>query len=149
MSTRSTTIAMAAGMLLLASTALAANFCVSFGGAQIIASGLTLPAKGTCTAFNGFYANKAGSLLAGDVCRSSNGSTFLFNTFTQFSGSPDSIAGTWNASTGKGSGKECFGPPCAAFNVTVTKCPANITVPADLSGFDTKDTESSVTTDAP
>ncbi len=91
-----------------------------------------MPAKGSCAAFNGFFRNRTGLLLAGDVCRSSNGTTFLFNLFTQTAGLTDSLAGTWAAATGKGSGMECFNTPCLSFAVTVTKCPATVTIPADL-----------------
>jgi hypothetical protein len=115
--------------LCLSSIADAANFCATFGGAQVVATGLTLPAKGTCVAFNGFTANKAGVLLAGDVCRSSNGTTFLFNTFTQSQNVPDSLAGSWAASDGTGTGNECSNTGCTSFAVKVTKCGA-ITVPA-------------------
>ena len=107
----------------------AANFCVSFGGAQVVATGLTLPARGVCVAFNGFTANKAGILLAGDVCRSSNGTIFLFNTFTQSQNVPDSLAGSWAASNGTGSGNECSNAGCTSFAVKVTKCGA-FTIPA-------------------
>ena len=115
--------------VVLAGIARASNFCVSFGGAHIVASGLTIPVKGTCLAFNGFYANKAGFLLAGDICKSSDGTTVLFNTFTQFQGKPDSLVGTWSTSTGTGSGNEC-NSTCSAFTVTVTKCPTKVTLPA-------------------
>jgi|HubBroStandDraft_6_1064221.scaffolds.fasta_scaffold1213190_1 hypothetical protein len=127
--------ALAALMLFLATAAHAANFCASFGAAQVVASDLTLPAKGTCAAFNGFYRNptNAGLLLAGDVCRSSNGTTYLFNLFTQHAGLTDSLAGSWSTSNGKGSGQECFATPCLAFSVTVTKCPATVTIPASVS----------------
>jgi len=132
----------------------AANFCASFGSvnpAQAEAVGLTLPAKGSCAAFNGFYRNRAGILLAGDVCRSSNGTTFLFNLFTQTSnGLTDTLTGTWSAATGRGLGRECFSTPCLSFSVAVTKCPANVTipVPADISGFQAE-TSSPMTTDEP
>ncbi len=43
MKTRGIWIAAGALTLLLASNARATNFCVSFGGAQIVASGLILP----------------------------------------------------------------------------------------------------------
>jgi hypothetical protein len=135
--------------LLLASSAHATNFCVSFGGAQIVASGLILPAKGACSAFNGFFANKAGLLLAGDVCRSSNGTTFLFNTFTQFNALPDTLAGTWAASSGAGSGNECSSARCLSFNVAVTKCPNNVKVPADLSGSEAEVFSPALTTGEP
>jgi hypothetical protein len=127
--------AVAAVILSTASAAYAANFCALFGGAQVVGSGLILPASGTCAAFNGFYSSGTG-LLAGDVCRSSNGTTFLFNLFTQYKGVPDSLAGTWVASSGKGSGLECFTSPCLSFNVTVKKCPATVTIPANLSRFE-------------
>jgi hypothetical protein len=116
-------------LLQLSSIANASNFCASFGMAKVVASGLTLPPKDTCVAFNGFIANQPGVLLAGDVCRSSNGATFLFNTFTQSQNLPDSLAGTWSASTGSGLGKECSNNGCTSFAVTVTKCGA-ISVPA-------------------
>ncbi len=128
---------MAAIILLIASAAHAANFCALFGSAQVVASGLTLPASGSCAAFNGFYSGSA-RLLAGDVCRSSNGTTFLFNLFTQYMGTTDSLAGTWVASSGKGSGQECFTSPCLSFNVTVKKCPATLTIPANLSSFESE-----------
>jgi len=124
--------AFAALILTQASNVGAANFCASFGPAQAEAIGLTLPGKGSCAAFNGFFRNRPGLLLAGDVCRSSNGTTFLFNLFTQTAGLTDSLAGTWAAVTGKGSGMECFNTPCLSFTVTVTKCPATVTIPADL-----------------
>jgi hypothetical protein len=138
--------AMAAVILSIASAVHAANFCASFGGAQVAATGLTLPASGNCAAFNGFYRNNKGLLLAGDVCRSSNGTTFLFNLFTQSNGLPDSLAGTWVASSGKGSGQECFSSPCLSFNVTVTKCPATVTIPANLSSFESETSPLSQTT---
>ncbi len=122
--------------LLLRSSAYASNFCVSFGGAQVVVSGLVLPAKGTCAAFNGFVANKPGLLMSGDVCRSSDATTFLFNTFTQFNGLPDSFAGTWSASSGTGSGEECSSSPCIPFAVAVTKCPASVKIPNDVVGFE-------------
>jgi len=125
-------------MFLLTSTAHANNFCVSFGGARIVASGLTIPVKGTCASFNGFYANKAGLLLAGDICRSSDGTTVLFNTFTQAGGLPDTLAGKWGASSGAGSGNECSSASCSPFAVTVTKCPSNVTVPANVSDFESE-----------
>ena len=146
---KSTRVAAVALTLFLASSAHAANFCVSFGGAQVIASGLILPVKGTCSAFNGFYANKPGLLLAGDVCRSSNGTTFLFNTFTQFNGLPDSLAGTWVASSGAGSGKECTSATCLSFNVAVIKCPNNVTVPADLMDIESETSSPDLTTAEP
>ncbi len=122
-------------MMWLSAIAQATNFCVSFGTAHIVASGLTIPVKGTCFAFNGFYANKAGFLLAGDICKSSDGTTVLFNTFTQFQGKPDSLVGTWSTSNGMGSGNEC-NSSCVAFSVAVTKCPAKVTVPAERTGFE-------------
>src|ERR1019366_1636431 len=109
----------------------------SFGGAHVVASGLTIPIKGTCTSFNGFYANQANFLLAGDICKSSDGSTVLFNTFTQFNGKPDSLVGKWSTSTGTGSGNEC-NSTCTAFTVTVTKCPDNVPIPHDLPGFESE-----------
>jgi hypothetical protein len=133
-------------MLFLAPAAHAANFCASFGAAQVVASGLTLPAKGTCAAFNGFYRNFAGVLLAGDVCRSSSGTTYLFNLFTQHNGVADSLAGTWNASTGTGSGNECFATPCLSFSVKVTKCPATVTIPASISDLQSETASPTPTT---
>jgi hypothetical protein len=115
-----------------ASLAHATNFCVSFGGARVVASGLVVPLRGTCTSFNGFYANQANVLLAGDICRSSDNTTVLFNTFTQFNGKPDSLVGKWSAATGTGFGNEC-NSVCTAFTVTVTKCAKVIPIPQDLS----------------
>jgi hypothetical protein len=146
---RITATAMAAVILSIGSAAHAANFCASFGAAQVAATGLTLPASGNCAAFNGFYRNNKGLLLAGDVCRSSNGTTFLFNLFTQSNGLPDSLAGTWVASSGKGSGQECFASPCLSFSVTVTKCPATLTIPANLSSFESETSPLSQTTGDP
>jgi hypothetical protein len=135
--------------LMLSSAAYAANFCVSFGGAQVVASGLILPAKGTCGAFNGFVANEPGLLIAGDVCRSSDATTFLFNTFTQFNGAPDTFAGTWSASTGTGSGQECSSGPCISFAVAVTKCSAGVKIPKDIVGFDSESSPGAVTAATP
>ena len=135
--------------LTLSSAAYAANFCVSFGGAQVVVSGLILPAKGTCAAFNGFVANKPGLLIAGDVCRSSDATTFLFNTFTQFNGLPDTFAGTWSAATGTGSGQECSSGPCISFVVAVTKCAASVKIPKDIVGFDSEIPPGAVTTASP
>jgi hypothetical protein len=145
-------MAMLAGVslaLLLRSTAYATNFCVSFGGAQVVASGLVLPAKGNCAAFNGFIANKPGLLMSGDVCRSSDATTLLFNTFTQFNGLPDSFAGTWSASNGTGSGEECSSGPCISFAVAVTKCPANVKIPNDVVGFEAEDSAPALTGGSP
>lgn len=136
-------------VLMLSSAAYAANFCVSFGGAQVVASGLILPAKGTCAAFNGFVANEPGLLIAGDICRSSDATTFLFNTFTQFNGVPDTFAGTWSVSTGTGSGHECSSGPCLSFAVAVTKCPAGVKVPKDIAGFDSDSAPAALTTGSP
>jgi len=149
MKTRGIWIAAGALTLLLASNARATNFSVSFGGAQIVASGLILPVKGACSAFNGFFANKPGLLLAGDVCRSSSGTTFLFNTFTQFNALTDTLAGTWAASSGAGSGNECSSARCLAFNVAVIKCPINVKVPADLSGSEAEVSSPGLTTGEP
>ena len=135
--------------LLLRSTAYATNFCVSFGNAQVVASGLILPAKGTCAAFNGFFPKKPGLLIAGDVCRSSDATTLLFNLFSQFNGLPDSFAGTWSASTGTGSGQECSSGPCTSFAVAVTKCPAIEPIPKDVVGFESEDSASGITTGSP
>jgi hypothetical protein len=135
MKIRSTTVAAATLMLFLASAAYATSVCLFFGTAHIVASGLTIPVKGTCASFNGYYANQAGFLLAGDICKSSDGTTVLFNTFTQFSGKPDSLVGKWATSTGSGSGTEC-NSACTAFPVTVTKCASNVPVPTDLPGFE-------------
>lgn len=122
--------------LSLSSIAHAANFCAAFGGANIVASGLVLPAKGTCTSFNGFYTKPSGLLLAGEVCRSSNGTTFLFNTFTQFNSQlPDSLVGKWSASSGQGKGIECTSAVCNPFTVTVRTC-KDVTIPSDLSGLE-------------
>ncbi len=122
-----------AAMLLAASSSHAANFCLTLGSAQVVASGLTIPVKGTCASFNGFYRgpSNAGLLLAGDICKSSDGSTVIFNTFTQHNGQPDSLVGAWLTAKGTGSGNECTaGAKCLAFAVTVTKCPANPPIPA-------------------
>jgi hypothetical protein len=147
MKTPIATLAAVALMLALSSSAHAANFCVSFGSAHIVASGLVLPAKGTCTSFNGFYTNKNGLLLAGEVCKSSNGTTFLFNTFTQFNSQlPDSLVGKWTAASGKGTGTECTSAACNSFTVTVTKC-SNVTISGDLSGFDAPGTQPFLTTE--
>ena len=127
--------------LLTTSTARASNFCLSFGAAKVVASGLTIPAKGTCAAFNGYYLKKPGFLLAGDVCKSSDGTTVLFNTFTQFNGLPDSLVGSWSTSSGTGSGNECTSANCLAFGVAVTKCPNSVPVPAvraDLLNFESR-----------
>jgi hypothetical protein len=113
----------------------ATNFCVSLGGGHAVASGFITPAKGTCSPFNGYYTNRAGFLLAGDLCRSSDGTTFLFNLFTQLNSMPDSIAGTWLAATGAGSGKECTSANCFPFDVKVTKCPNSVPIPKAASGF--------------
>ena len=149
MKTKTATLTAMLLTLILSPAAYAANFCVSFGGAQVVASGLILPAKGSCAAFNGFIANKPGLLIAGDVCRSSDATTFLFNTFTQFNGLPDSFAGTWAASTGAGSGQECSSGPCISFVVAVTKCPTGVKVPNDVVGSELADPSSAVTTESP
>jgi len=120
--------------LLLASKAQASNVCFFFGTSTVAASGLILPAKGTCTSFNGFFPNQAGTLLAGEVCRSSNGSTFLFNLFTRFNSLPDSLVGSWLASSGSGSGTECTSANCLTFGVAVIKCPNNVPIPASAPG---------------
>lgn len=122
--------------LLLASKAQAANVCFLFGTSKVAASGLVLPAKGTCASFNGFFPNQAGTLLAGDVCRSSNGSTFLFNLFTRFKGLPDSLVGSWLASSGSGSGTECTSASCQTFGVAVIKCPNSVPIPSSAPGFE-------------
>ncbi len=119
---------------LLTSKALASNVCFLFGTSTVAASGLILPTKGTCTSFNGFFPNQPGTLLAGDVCRSSNGSTFLFNLFTRFNSLPDSLVGSWLASSGSGSGTECTSARCLTFAVTVIKCPNNVTIPHNAPG---------------
>lgn len=148
MHTRRAAVAAVFLAFFLTSTAHASNFCLSFGSARVVASGLTIPVKGTCTTFNGFYANRPGLLLAGDVCRSSNGTTFLFNTFTQFNKLPDTLAGTWAASNGAGSGNECSSAGCNSFAVAVTKCPLGVPIPADLPGFESE-TPSSFLTQEP
>ncbi len=121
-------------VLVAASAAHAANVCLTLGQAQVVASGLTIPAKGACASFNGFYRgqNNGGLLLAGDICKSSDGTTVFFNTFTQHGNQPDSLAGAWVTAKGTGSGKECLAGStnCSAFTVTVTKCPANPVIPA-------------------
>jgi len=134
MKTRTAPIAAVALVLLLTSTAHAKNFCVTFGGADVAASGLTIPANGACTAFNGFISNEPGVLLAGDLCKSSDGTTVLFNTFSEFGTQTDSLAGTWATASGSGSGNECFGGSCSTFTVTVIKCPKSVPVPDVLSG---------------
>lgn len=118
-------------VLLAGSAAHATNFCATFGIADVVASGLSIPGKGTCKAFNGFISNE-GLLLAGDICTSSDGTTVLFNVFTQVGAEPDSIAGTFGPSTGTGTGNECVGANsgCDSFSVTVTKCPKKVTLPA-------------------
>ena len=95
----------AAFALVVASSARAANVCLTLGAAQIVASGLTIPAKGACTSFNGFFRGKdnAGKLLAGDICKSSDGTSVMFNTFTQQNFQPDSLVGSWSTSTLAGS----------------------------------------------
>ena len=134
----STTVAVIALTFFIAPAANAANFCLAFGTARVAASGLTLPVKGACAAFNGFYLGRSGFLLAGEVCRSSDGSTYLFNTFTQFMGRPDSLVGTWAASSGNGSGTECSTAPCVTFAVAVIKCPNNVNVPSALLNFESE-----------
>jgi hypothetical protein len=114
--------------LSLTSAAFGGNFCANFGSAQIVASGLSIPGKGTCKAFNGFISNEPGLLLAGDVCKSSDGTTILFNTFTQL-GTTYTLAGTWAASSGIGSGNQCSPSACVPFDVTVAKCPKTIVLP--------------------
>jgi hypothetical protein len=126
------TLAALAIVLAVASAADATNFCASFGIGDVVASGLSIPGKGTCKAFNGFIVNEAGVLLAGDICTSSDGSTVLFNLFTQFDSEPDSIAGTFSSSTNTGTGNECVAANtsgCGSFDVTVTKCPKTVTLP--------------------
>ena len=118
----------AAFALVVASPARAANVCLTLGAAQIVVSGLTIPAKGACTSFNGFFRGKenAGKLLAGDICKSSDGTSVMFNTFTQQNFQPDSLVGSWSTSTLAGSGRECTaGASCLPFTVKLTKCPAN------------------------
>ncbi len=134
---RSISIVAAVLTFLVASTSRAANFCLSFGAAHAVASGFVVPTKGTCTSFNGFYSNRAGVLLAGEVCRSSDGTTFLFNLFTQHNSMPDSIAGTWSSSNGQGSGNECTSANCFPFGVAVTKC-TNVTIPHNAPGAETE-----------
>ena len=127
--------------LVVAPSAHAANVCLTLGAAQVVASGLTVPAKGTCTSFNGFFRgqDRVGMLLAGDICKSSDGTSVMFNTFTQRNGQPDSLIGSWSPSTLTGSGRECIAgaASCFAFNVTLTKCPANVRILPALaaSGF--------------
>ena len=132
-------------MLAWVSAAHAANFCVSFGGGHAVASGFVVPTKGTCSAFNGYYMNRPGFLLAGDLCRSSDGTTFLFNLFTQLNSMPDSIAGTWVAANGTGSGKECTSANCFPFDVKVTKCPTNAPIPKPAPGFHSESSSSFLT----
>jgi hypothetical protein len=148
MKTKTASLACTIVALAIAASAHAANLCVSFGGAHIVASGATVPVKGTCASFNGFYANKAGFLLAGDICKSSDGTTVRFNTFTQFQGKPDSLVGSWSTSNGSGSGNECTSTGCNAFAVTVTKCPTKVVVPADVPGFEVE-TSSTFLTEEP
>jgi len=144
---RCTTAAAIALTLVLASAAEAANFCVSLGGGHAVASDFIVPTKGICTAFNGFYSNLPGVLLAGDLCRSSDGTTFLFNLFTQVNGMPDSIVGTWSSTNGKGSGKECTSASanCLTFDVAVTRCPGNVPIPHNAPGFEAESSSSFLT----
>jgi hypothetical protein len=116
--------------LSLTSAAVGGNLCVNFGGAAVVASGLSIPGKGNCKAFNGFIPSE-GFLLAGDICKSSDGTTVLFNTFTQVTGGADTLAGSWATSTGQGTGNECPpGSACSPFPVSVTKCPKSVVLPA-------------------
>lgn len=116
--------------LLGASAAHAKNYCATWGSAHVDAVGLLPLKKGTCKSFNGFLEN-APLLLAGDACASSDGTTILFNTFAQLGvNGADSIAGSFSASTGSGSGNECFGGSCFAFTVTMVTCPKPLPVPA-------------------
>jgi hypothetical protein len=128
--------------LVLVPAAHAANFCVSFGGGHAVANGFITPAKGSCSSFNGYYTNRAGFLLAGDLCRSSDGTTFLFNLFTQLNSMPDSIVGTWLAANGTGSGNECTSANCFPFAVKVTKCPTSVPIPKVAPGLHSESSSS-------
>lgn len=133
------------------SSAHAANVCLSLGAAQVVASGLTIPAKGTCAAFNGFFRgkDKAGMLLAGDICKSTDGSTVMFNTFTQQNSQPDSLIGSWSTSTLSGTGRECVaGATCLSFPVKLTKCPASLPIFAPSVALESQ-TSSRLTTEEP
>jgi hypothetical protein len=119
-------------MLSLTANANAKNLCASFGTADVVGVNFTVPAKGTCKTINGLILS-LDLLLVGNVCRTSDNTTVRFNTFTQFIAA-DSLTGSWNASTGLGTGTECTINSCSTFAVTVTTCPSHVTIPTAVSG---------------
>lgn len=118
--------------LLMTSATHAKNYCAHWGAAEVEAVGLFPLKKGTCKSFNGFMTSDSRLLLAGTACAISDGTTILFTTFSQAGPKgTESLAGSFDRSTGIGSGNECVEGICGSFSIRNVTCHNSLTVPAD------------------
>jgi hypothetical protein len=96
------------GLLLLAATTEAKDFCISAndGVATLVGKGFSLPRRNKCKPFSGFVPETTG-LLAGNVCLSSDGRAARFNLHAANGFGIEAFDFTLSLPTLIGSGVDC------------------------------------------